>query len=74
MDNRKIKGMLIAKTQQIRKTEKGYIVPSQSGNGSYVVAENRLFPDIKECTCQEWLNGKRCSHYAKARYKKLTKS
>ncbi len=21
--------------------------------------------------CQEWLNGKRCSHYAKARYKRF---
>lgn len=69
MDNRKIKGMLIAKTQQIRKTEKGYIVPSQSGKGSYVVSENRLFPDLKECTCQDYeLRKKPCKHVFAVQY------
>ena len=69
MDNRKIKGMLIAKTQQIRKTEKGYIVPSQSGKGSYVVSENRLYPDIKKCTCQDYeLRKKPCKHVFAVQY------
>ena len=69
MDSRKIKGMLIAKTQQIRKTEKGYIVPSQSGKGSYVVSENRLFPDLKECTCQDYeLRKKPCKHVFAVQY------
>jgi transposase len=63
MDYRKIKGIQIARAQQIRKTEKGYIVPSQSGKGSYVVSENRLFPSIKECTCQDYeLRKQPCKH------------
>lgn len=64
-----MKGMLIAKTQQIRKTEKGYIVPSQSGKGSYMVSENRLFPNIKECTCQDYeLRKQPCKHVFAVQY------
>ena len=69
MNGRKLKGIQIAKTQQIRKTDRGYIVPSQSGHGTYVVTENRLFPNIKECTCPDYeLRKQPCKHVFAIQY------
>ncbi|MDE1768362.1 MAG: transposase [Candidatus Micrarchaeota archaeon] len=63
MNDRKFKGMQIARTQQIRKTERGYIVPSQNGHGTYLVTEDRLFPNIKICTCPDYeLRKQPCKH------------
>lgn len=69
MNDRKLKGIQIAKTQQIRKTDRGYIVPSQSGHGTYVVTENRLFPNIRECTCPDYEQRKQpCKHVFAIQY------
>ena len=47
---RKQRGMVIA-TQTIRKTPKGYIVPSQSGQGKYAVIVDG---DKATCTCPDY--------------------
>ena len=69
MNDRKLKGIQIAKTQQIRKTERGYIVPSQSGHGTYLVTENRLFTNVKECSCPDYeLRKQPCKHIFAVQY------
>jgi transposase len=42
MDERQIKGLQIAKTSRIRKDEKGWVVPSQTGHGNYHVETGGL--------------------------------
>lgn len=69
MNERKLKGIQIARTQQIRKTDRGYIVPSQSGHGTYVVTENRMFPNIRECSCPDYeLRKQPCKHVFAIQY------
>ena len=56
---RKQRGMAIA-TQTIRKTPKGYIVPSQSGAGKYAVIVDG---DKATCTCPDYeLRAEPCKH------------
>jgi len=57
---RKQRGMEIAKTTRIERTEQGWKVPSQSGHGSYLVQSNGFGAT---CTCpdHEQRHGK-CKH------------
>src|SRR3989338_8311526 len=57
---RKQKGMEIAKTSRIMKTDKGWTVPSQSGNGAYLVISNGFGAS---CTCPDYENRhSKCKH------------
>ena len=57
---RKQKGMEIAKTSRIMKTDKGWTVPSQSGQGSYLVISNGFGAS---CTCPDYENRhSKCKH------------
>ena len=57
---RKQRGAVIAKQKQIRKTPKGYIVPSQSGQGKYAVM---VSGDKPTCTCPDFESrGEPCKH------------
>ena len=57
---RQERGLLIAKTSRIVKTEKGWKVPSQSGNGTYLVVSNG-FEATCNCPDHEKRNCK-CKH------------
>lgn len=62
---RKERGMLIAQTSRIMKREKGgYIVPSQSGAGAYIVKYSNPFHP--ECECEDFekrsILGIKCKH------------
>jgi len=57
---RKERGMEIAKTSRIVRTEKGWTVPSQNGNGNYTVISNGF---EVSCTCPDYENRKeKCKH------------
>ena len=57
-EGRQLRGMAIAARVPIKKNKLGYQVPSQSGNGSYVVG-----PDLDCCSCQDFeLRDKACKH------------
>lgn len=57
---RKQKGVEIAKTSRIMKTEKGWTVPSQSGQGSYLVISNGF---EASCTCPDYETRRcKCKH------------
>lgn len=57
---RKQKGLEIAKTSRIMKTEKGWTVPSQSGNGAYLVVSNGF---EASCSCPDYENRhSKCKH------------
>jgi len=57
---RKERGLLIAKTSRITKTEKGWKVPSQSGKGTYMVESNGFGAT---CTCPDHeLRNCKCKH------------
>jgi transposase len=59
-EGRKQRGMVIATQKQIRKTPKGYIVPSQSGQGKYAVVVDG---DKATCTCPDYeLRAEPCKH------------
>jgi uncharacterized protein (DUF2461 family) len=59
-DARKQRGMVIATQQQIRRTPKGYLVPSQSGQGKYAVIVDG---DKATCTCPDYeLRAEPCKH------------
>lgn len=60
MDRREIKGVQIAHSGRISETPKGWIVPSQSGKGSYLV-----YKEGKEtkCNCPDCeIRGTKCKH------------
>lgn len=62
---RKERGLQIAQTSRIMRREKGgYIVPSQSGAGAYVVSYNNRYQ--AECECQDYekrhVLGIKCKH------------
>jgi transposase len=60
MEAREMKGLEIARTSRIRKTHRGWIVPSQSGRGTYIVRFNGHEPT---CTCQDCqLHRVKCKH------------
>ncbi len=59
-DMRKQKGMEIAKTKTLTLTPKGWIVPSQSGSGVYLVYKDN---GKSACTCKDYeLRGCTCKH------------
>jgi len=53
MDAREERGLVIAATSKIEKNKLGWKVPSQSGNGNYIVnlAHGQPF-----CTCPDYEN------------------
>lgn len=59
VDGRKERGLQIAQTSKIRGSSKGFIVPSQSGHGTYLVQLG-----IKnDCTCPDCqTRGVKCKH------------
>src|SRR3989338_6394828 len=60
LEIRKQKGMEIAKTCRITKTEKGWQVPSQSGQGAYAVMSNGF---EATCTCPDYeVRRCKCKH------------
>src|SRR5882762_1056709 len=60
MDTREQRGQEIAALLQFRHTEKGWVVPSQSGKGSYVV---NLDGDVHTCSCPDYeLRQRQCKH------------
>jgi len=60
MDAREERGLQIAKTAKIAKTPVGWKVPSQSGNGSYVVSLDHGHPF---CTCPDFESRQQpCKH------------
>src|SRR3989344_8454291 len=57
---REERGRQIAKTCRIRKTEKGYIVPSQTGSGNYLVQITSM---SEKCNCPDnELTKIKCKH------------
>lgn len=60
MNGREQRGQEIAAKPGIRKTPRGYIVPSQSGQGKYAVIVDG---DKRTCTCADFeLRGEPCKH------------
>jgi transposase len=60
MDRREIKGAQIAQSGRISETPKGWIVPSQSGKGSYRVYEEN---GKTKCNCPDCeMRGTKCKH------------
>ena len=55
MDTRIERGLRMAENSKIVKTPVGYKVPSQSGNGSYIVNLDHRTPF---CTCPDFEKGK----------------
>lgn len=51
MDEREMKGKMIAQSSEIKRVDNGWMVPSQSGHGSYHVKFERLEPfcDCPDC-------------------------
>lgn len=67
MDAREIKGIEICKKGGITQTPKGWIVPSQSGSGAYLVYNEGM---ITKCNCPDCeINGtKICKHQFAVQY------
>jgi transposase len=60
MDKREMKGAQIAQSGRISETPKGWIVPSQSGKGSYLVYEEN---GETKCNCPDCeMRGAKCKH------------
>lgn len=60
MEAREQRGMELAATRTIRKTGSGWIVPSQTGNGTYRV---NLMPKTASCTCPDFeTRQQNCKH------------
>lgn len=58
VDSRETRGMRIAAAVKLRKNGAGWLVPSQSGNGDYLVD-----PDKGTCTCPDHaVRGMHCKH------------
>jgi len=66
MDARELRGMQIAATMPLRRSKHGWIVPSQTGNGAYVVSlAHRTEADTNTwaCDCPDFeLRGVACKH------------
>ena len=77
MDTREFKGMQIAATMPLRKSAEGWVVPSQSGYGSYRVTPlvplrppmpGESIPEYM-CTCPDWeTRGRDCKHVIAVTY------
>jgi transposase len=66
MDAREIKGLEIARTSRIRKTDRGWIVPSQNGNGAYLVYNEGM---MTRCNCPDCqLRDVKCKHQFAVQY------
>lgn len=66
MDTRQLKALEIAARMRITQKDDAWIVPSQSGNGSYRVV---LSPRGDSCTCPDFeLTAKECKHIYAARF------
>ena len=64
MDAREERGLQIAKTARIVKTPVGWKVPSQSGNGAYIVNDGMTF-----CSCPDFeARGLPCKHIHAVEY------
>jgi transposase len=60
MDRREMKGVQIAHSGSISETPKGWIVPSQSGKGSYLVYKEG---EETKCNCPDCeMRGTKCKH------------
>jgi len=60
MDNREQRGVAIAEAGSIRRKGDLWVVPSQSGHGTYVVEPNSRIPN---CSCPDWETRKdKCKH------------
>ena len=59
MDAREERGLVIAATSKIEKNKLGWKVPSQSGNGTYIVNLDHGTPF---CTCPDFEKGNICKH------------
>ena len=83
MDNRELKGMQIAATMPLRRDANGWIVPSQSGPGTYRVSPHPTTtykvaqgivpppPSVQPfgCTCPDFeLRGRACKHVIAVEY------
>lgn len=67
MDGRQLKGFEIAKSSRLIKTQRGWIVPSQSGKGQYIVRVTELekFCNCKDCQFRQ----KKCKHIWAVEYR-----
>lgn len=66
MDAREQRGMELAATRTIRKKGGIWIVPSQTGNGTYRV---HIMPKIASCTCPDFeTRGTNCKHIYAAKF------
>lgn len=59
-EQRKERGIKIAKTLGIKRSEDGWIVPSQNGNGEYIVSSRNY---ESKCTCPDFeFRKEKCKH------------
>jgi hypothetical protein len=66
MNPRQQKGLEIATGYRIRESGKGFLVPSQSGQGTYLVT---LKEAIATCTCPDFeIRRQRCKHIYAVEY------
>lgn len=65
MEARQERGLAIAATTKIEKNKLGWKVPSQSGNGTYIVNLDHGQPF---CTCPDFENGNKCKHIHAVEY------
>src|ERR1700677_5125475 len=66
MDAREQRGMELAATRSIRQKGGIWIVPSQTGNGTYRV---HIMPKIASCTCPDFeTRGTNCKHIYAAKF------
>lgn len=65
MDARQERGLVIATTSKIGKNKLGWKVPSQSGNGTYIVNLDHGEPF---CTCPDFEKGHKCKHIYAVEY------
>ncbi|MEW6142498.1 MAG: transposase [Chloroflexota bacterium] len=59
MDGRQERGLQIAALAKLERNKLGWKVPSQSGNGTYIVNLDHGTPF---CTCPDFENGNKCKH------------
>ncbi len=66
MEAREERGLAIAATTKIQHTKDGYIVPAQSGNGTYTVKMDGCKP---QCSCPDFgIRGGKCKHIYAVEY------
>ena len=64
--SREERGFLISQRFRIKKTEKGYVVPSQSGAGNYLV---KIDSTSEKCDCHDYeLRRNKCKHIFAVEY------